>query len=156
MASDLSPEHKESWIAFFVASGLLIREIDERLKQAGAIGMDVYDVLLALEMAPGQRLRMVDLSKKVLLTRSGITRMVDRLERDGLVERKSCPSDRRCLYAALTAKGLAERERAWPIYQKGIADLFAAHITEGEANVMCAALRKVAFANGVDLGVTTP
>jgi DNA-binding MarR family transcriptional regulator len=85
---------------------------------------------------------MSQLAERVLLSRSGITRLVDRLEKDGLLERVACPNDRRALYARLTDKGLALRKSAWPAYQNVVCEIFAEKITEEEARVMSGALLK--------------
>ncbi|AIE86137.1 MarR family winged helix-turn-helix transcriptional regulator [Fimbriimonas ginsengisoli] len=133
MDGELTSAQKEAWIAFFVAHGALSKKIDRDMVEAGVVPMDTYDILLTLEMAPEKRLRMSELADRALLSRSGITRLVDRLERDGLLGRQSCPSDRRACHAVITEKGLAERERAWPVYRKSIAQHFASHLTEDEA-----------------------
>lgn len=133
MAAELSPAAKRAWVAFFVSHALLVRKIDREMQEKGAVPVDVYDVLLVLEDAPDRRLRMSELADRVLLSRSGITRLVDRLEKDGLVERQTCPSDRRACHAALTEKGLRAREEAWPFYREAIARHFGANMSDEEA-----------------------
>lgn len=137
---ELSPTHKEAWINFFVSHALVTREIDRRLAQAGVVSLEVYDVLLNLEDATDRRLKMSSLADAVLLSRSGLTRLVDRLERDGLIERQGCASDRRVQWAVLTDLGYAERCRAWPVYREAIADLFAARMSESEARTLAEVL----------------
>jgi DNA-binding MarR family transcriptional regulator len=145
---ELLPTHKKAWIGFFVAHGLITRAIDDRLKMAGMVPMDVYDVLLHLEVAPEQRLRLSELADRALLTRSGMTRMVDRLVKQGLVQRKACPLDGRVQYAVITERGLVERERAWEVYRQGIVEFFAGRLTEEEATSLagcfCRVIREVA------------
>jgi len=133
MPTNLTEVHKQAWVAFLLSNAKIVREIDRRIGAAGVVDMASYDVLLQLEDAPDRRMKMTDLAEAVIFSKSGITRLVDRLEKDGLIERQSCPSDRRRVHAALTDKGLAERERAWPAYQQAIAELFAAHMSEKEA-----------------------
>jgi len=135
-------------MAFFVSHVVLTRALDERLTGAGVVGLDVYDVLLTLEMAPNHRLKMSELADKVLLTRSGITRMIDRLEAAGLIERQACPGDRRALHAHLTEKGLAERGRAWPVMSKAIEELFAQYMSESEAEVVATVLKRTIGPDG--------
>jgi DNA-binding MarR family transcriptional regulator len=137
---ELTDLHKRAWIAFFVSHGLLTKRIDAILRKAGVVPMDVYDLLLTLEMAPEGRLRMSELATNVLLTRSGLTRLVDRLERQGLISRTACPNDRRAVHAQLTRKGLAERERAWPVYRAAIAEHFGAQMSEDEAAMLAEVL----------------
>lgn len=95
--------------------------------------MDVYDILISLEESPDRKLKMSQLASCALMTRSGLTRLVDRLEKQGLVRRDFCPTDRRAVYAVLTDKGLAERERAWPPYEAAIQEFFGSKLTNQEA-----------------------
>jgi DNA-binding MarR family transcriptional regulator len=113
---------KDAYACFLVANSVLTRMIDRRLREAGVVGIEVYDVLLSLEDAPEQRLRMSELADRLVISRSGITRLADRLEKDGLIQRMACPSDRRAMYCGLTEKGLEERKRAWPTYSQAISD----------------------------------
>lgn len=143
MNSELAPAQKRAWIAFFVAHGRLTKRIDEDLAAANCVSLDVYDVLLALEEAPDHRMRMSDLAEKVLFSRSGVTRLVDRLEKLGYIRRVRCPMDRRACHAMLTPEGLAAREAAWPVYRKAIADYFAVHVNEEEAAVIADVFRRM-------------
>jgi DNA-binding MarR family transcriptional regulator len=136
MNQELGKAHKNAYVTFFVAHAVLTKRIDEELEAAGCVLLDVYDVLLTLEEAPDRRLRMSELADKVLVSRSGVTRLVDRLEKKGWVERLACPSDRRACHASLTPAGLAERERAWPVYRNAIATHFAQNLNEEEARVV--------------------
>jgi DNA-binding MarR family transcriptional regulator len=136
MSNKLKFPHKAAWVMFIFASEALNREIDARLQEAGVVQLDVYDVLLNLEEAPDHHLKMSELADRVLISKSGLTRVVDRLEKLGYVERGSCPGDRRAVYASLTAKGLAERERAWPIYEKALVEVFASKLSVDEAEVL--------------------
>lgn len=122
-----------AWASFFVANGMMAKRIEKAMEISGVVGLEVYDVLLHLEMAQGQRMRMCELAEAVLLSRSGLTRLADRLEKDGLIERQACSQDRRSTHVALTAKGLAERERAWPVYRSVIKAEFAGNLGDGEA-----------------------
>lgn len=132
----LEPSKKNAWIASYVAHGVIGRKINDALEEAGCVSLETYGVLLALEEAPDQRLRMSDLADRVLFSRSGITRLVDRLEKSGFLERKSCPSDRRATHAQITEAGLKAREAAWPIYESVIDKLFASLISGDEARII--------------------
>ena len=131
--SVLGDPAKHAWIALITTNARLYQEIDRRLSESCGVNMDIYDVLLNLEIAPNMRLRMSELAEAVLFSRSGITRLIDRLERLGWVIRESCPADRRSLYAALTPAGLNARKGAWPIYQEAIQELFASKMSSEEA-----------------------
>jgi hypothetical protein len=99
----LSDAHKEAWIALYVAHSALTKQIDRRLEAAGVVTLDIYEVLLALEECEGYRMKMSQLAETIFLSKSGLTRLVDRLEREGLLCRKACINDRRAQYAALRA-----------------------------------------------------
>jgi DNA-binding MarR family transcriptional regulator len=141
-SSKLSLEHKQAWISFFLAHGKLTRLIDNEMRKAGCVSMEVYDVLLTLELAPEGHLIMSELADRVLLTRSGMTRMTDRLEKLGLVKRLHCPSDRRAFHIAITEEGLRERERAWVIYEQGIMKHFASHLSIEDARSIDGCLQR--------------
>jgi DNA-binding MarR family transcriptional regulator len=128
----LCPKKKKAWSLCFVAHALMAKKIDEAMEEAGVIPLDVYDVLLNLEMAHGGRLRMSELAEAVLLSRSGLTRLIDRLEQKGLIERINCEQDRRSTYAQITEQGLSERKKAWPVFESQIEALFASQLSAGD------------------------
>ena len=132
----LDPAHKNAWITFFVASRVLVKKVDRALEEANLVPMEVYDVLLLLEESPERRMRMSELADMAMLSRSGVTRLVDRMTRDGYIRREGCPTDRRSQYAVLTPEGLKAREAAWPVYRKVIEETFAADMTCEEAKVI--------------------
>ena len=131
----IRPEEEQLilWRTFLAAHAAAVGRIDAELRQADLLPLEWYDVLLALEEAPQQRLRMSELAQFVLLSRSGLTRLVDRLEKEGLLRREACVTDRRGAYAVLTEAGLAARERTWPTYSEGIVRHFARHVSTEEA-----------------------
>jgi DNA-binding MarR family transcriptional regulator len=131
------------WALFLTVHAMLVGGIERRLAQAGLPALAWYDVLWGLERAPGQRLRMSELADKVVLSRSNLTRLVDRLEDAGLVEREPSEEDRRGAYAVLTESGKAVRRSMWPVYAQGIKDLFESRLGEEEAAVMGATLRRL-------------
>lgn len=132
--TNLDETHKAAWRSFLTASALLFDRIDGEMQAAGVVSMEWYDVLLALEEAPEQRLRMSELARAVLFSRSGLTRLIDRMEQAGLTCRQPCAADRRVTYVVLTDAGRAARERAWSVYSPGIVTHFARHIEEPEAD----------------------
>ena len=135
-----------AWANLLHAHALLVRRMDEELAAAGVLSMEAYDVLHTLGTAPAERLRLSDLADRVVLTRSGITRLADRLERQGLLRRESCPTDRRACYAVLTDHGRAELKRTWAVYAKAIRAHFGAALTEAEAATLEAALGRIVAA----------
>ena len=122
--------------------------MEQQRTQTDVIPLGWYDVLLTLEKAPEGRLRMSELADNVMTSRSGLTRLVDRLVDVGYIERANCPSDRRSCYAVITKEGLAARAAAWPRYSQWIAKYFAKHISEKEAEMLIKILGRIGDANG--------
>jgi DNA-binding MarR family transcriptional regulator len=107
------------------------------------VSMHAFEVLLRLARSPGQRLRMSDLAAQVAMSPSGLTRAVDRLETAGLVERASCPSDRRGSFAVLTAAGQELVDRAIPRHLEHLDEHFTGLLDDDELRAFTAALRKL-------------
>ncbi len=117
----LSAAEMAAWRAFLRAHATVIRRLEAELVAEHDLPLASYDVLVQLSEAPDRRLRMTELADRVLLSRSGLTRLVDRLVRDGLVQRQACPEDARGMLAVLTPAGLERLERAWPTHLRGVA-----------------------------------
>jgi DNA-binding MarR family transcriptional regulator len=143
MGKSLETAKGSVWALFITAHAVLIEQMEARLAQEDLPPLAWYDVLWALERAQDQRLRMNELADVVVLSRSNLTRLVDRLEQAGLVERQRSEDDRRGAFAVLAAAGKAMRKRMWPVYQSAIRDLFEEGITEPEAAAMGKALRRL-------------
>lgn len=101
------------------------------------------DLLVLLAQAPEQRLRMVDVSAALRLSKSGVTRLVDRLVTQGLVIRAACPSDRRVIWAGLTEEGRATAAAAAPAVAAGLAQLLAGRLSPAELEALTETLRRV-------------
>ncbi|MEU5533054.1 MarR family transcriptional regulator [Streptomyces sp. NPDC020362] len=110
----LTPEEQRAWRAYIAASQLLEDAIDRQLQQEAGMPHLFYSVLANLSEASDRRLRMTDLAEKLKITRSRLTYAVTRLERDGLVRREECCSDKRSSLAVLTDEGMAVLERTAP------------------------------------------
>jgi DNA-binding MarR family transcriptional regulator len=113
-----------TWIRFLATHAAITRELEARLMGAHGLTLSDYDVLVQLARAPEHKLRNIELAKAVVLTRSGVTRLVDGLERDGLVRRASCPSDKRGSFVALTDHGVARLREAAATHLGAIRELF--------------------------------
>jgi DNA-binding MarR family transcriptional regulator len=113
-----------AWSTFLRAHARVVRELERELQADQDLALTDYDVLVQLAAAPERRLRMSDLADRLLLSRSGVTRLVDRLVADGLVERVMCESDRRGQWAALTGAGRDRLRRAAPTHLRGVATHF--------------------------------
>lgn len=134
------------WPLFLTTHAVLVSKIEARLSEAGLPPLVWYDVLWALERAPGYRLRMSELAEMMVLSRSNLTRLVDRLESASLVQRARAQADRRGAFAVVTRKGREMRRKMWPVYSTAIKELFADHINSGEAANMATALQRVLHA----------
>jgi DNA-binding MarR family transcriptional regulator len=108
------------WRSFLRAHAHLIRTLEAELAQAADLPIASYDVLVQLAEAPDHRLRMTDLAERVLLSRSGLTRLIDRLERDALVRREPAPDDARGMYAVLTRAGVDRLRLASHVHLPGV------------------------------------
>jgi DNA-binding MarR family transcriptional regulator len=109
-----------SWRAFLNAHAVLIQRIEADLKARGLPPLSWYDVLWPLYRAEDQRLRMNELAQQVVLSRTGLVRLVDRIEAAGLLRREPVPEDGRGSYAAITKEGAATLRRMWPVYRRHI------------------------------------
>jgi DNA-binding MarR family transcriptional regulator len=121
----------------------VVRKLDAELRQAHGLPLSSYEVLLHLSWAPGHRMRMGELAESVLLTLSGVTRLVGRLEREGLVRREPCPEDRRGAYAILTEAGVDRLGEAHPTHLSGVHRLFLEHFSRVELKTMAKYWRRV-------------
>jgi DNA-binding MarR family transcriptional regulator len=136
MASDLK---SHAWAVLLTAHAALIERMEAALAAAGLPALDWYDVLWELEKAEG-RLRMHDLARRVVLSRSNLSRLADRLETAGLVGREDCAEDGRGYDLVLTRAGRAMRRKMWPIYEAEIERAFSRHVTVDEARAIGEAL----------------
>ena len=132
-----------AWRTFITTHAVIIDLIERELAEAKQLPLSSYDVLLALVEAPDRRLRMHELAQAVVLSRSGLTRLVDRLEQEGLLRRERTGSDRRATFAVLTLKGFRAFRHAWPIYAQGIMHHFVQHLTEQELSLLSQMLERV-------------
>jgi DNA-binding MarR family transcriptional regulator len=120
-----------AWRAFLTAHATVIRQLEAELEAEESLALSDFDVLVQLHLAGGV-LRMRDLAESVLLSRSGMTRRVDRLEAAGYVSRMACETDRRGSFAHLTDAGRERLERALPVHVRGIAEHFLAPLDDAE------------------------
>jgi DNA-binding MarR family transcriptional regulator len=129
----LTDDALDTWRTFLTAHAHVTKRIGRDLAEAGLPDLTWYDALWVLYKADGRRLRIRQLAGEVALSSTGMTRFVDRLEREGLVRREAVPGDGRGAYAVITDEGIALLRRMWPVYRRGIQTYFAAPL--GEAGV---------------------
>lgn len=123
-ASRLSPDEQEAWRGLLVAHSLLLEAMDAELRRDQGLQISSYDVLMQLAEGPAGKLRMSELADRVLLTRSGLSRLVDSLERQGLVERVPAENDARGYYARITREGKARLRSAKRSHLRAIRERF--------------------------------
>jgi DNA-binding MarR family transcriptional regulator len=133
-----------AWRQLLRAHAQVTRLLGAELEETHGLPLASYDVLVQLAEAPEGRLRMSELADAVLLSRSGLTRLVDRLEREGLVERRSCPSDARGTFAALTEAGRGRLRSAAGTHLDGVARHVLAHFSPQEQDVLGDLLGRIA------------
>ena len=129
---------QRAWARFVTAQAMLLERIEAAFADAGLPSLAWYDVLWILENAEHGRLRMADLARKAVVSRSNVTRLTDRMEKEGLVARFDCPVDGRGTVATLTDKGRSLRAKMWPVYKKQIDNLFGKHLEAREAQAIAA------------------
>jgi DNA-binding MarR family transcriptional regulator len=134
------------WIRFLRAHAALTRQLSTRLESQHGLTLSDFDVLAQLYFAPEHALRRIDLARQVLLTASGITRLLERLERAGWVEKRSCETDARVTYAVLTEDGLRKFEAARGSHVADIDELFASRLTDDERQQLDRLLAKLPLA----------
>jgi DNA-binding MarR family transcriptional regulator len=120
------------WRSFLRTHNHLLRQLEQQLVEHGKLALGNYDVLVQLAEAPGNRLRMSELAEAVLLSRSGLTRLVDRLQKDGLVLRQPDPEDARGMYTVLTAKGRNTLRDASRVHLAGVSSLVLDRLSEAQ------------------------
>jgi DNA-binding MarR family transcriptional regulator len=140
-------DRMEPWKLFLQAHAAVIEALEDDLRRRLDLPLTWYEVLLRLAAAPDGRLRMTDLAGSLLLSKSGVTRLVDRMEAAGLVERGVCSSDRRGSFAVITPRGRALHRKAAPIHVRGVDALFLDHLDARERKAMVTGLTKVLHAH---------
>jgi DNA-binding MarR family transcriptional regulator len=133
----LDAEEMAAWHAFIRAHARVVRLLEAELEAEQGLSLPAYEVLAHLSEAPERRLRMSDLAAVSVLTPSGLTRVVDRLVREGYVERQRCETDARVVYAAVTDAGVARVEQAYPTHLHGVRQ----HLVDRLSPAQLAAIR---------------
>ncbi|MEV6430981.1 MarR family transcriptional regulator [Nocardia sp. NPDC051463] len=140
-ATDLFDDPRLTTIGLlYEAHDGLIAKLEPTWKENGLSGLDA-NALIRLSRSPGRRLRMTDLAAQINLSTSGITRLVDRLQRNGFVQREADAGDRRTSYAVLTAAGAAQIARVLPAYLEGIERWFTGLLTGAQLGELVVGLR---------------
>jgi len=120
MSKEAGEKAFSAWARLWRAQGRILGAVEGALKEAGLPPLSWYDVLIELERAGDEGLRPFELERAILLPQYGLSRLLDRIEREGYLQRRPCPDDRRGLNIMITTEGRALRKRMWPIYGKAI------------------------------------
>lgn len=140
---ELEEAELAAWRSFLRSHASIVRSLDADLVAEHSLTLNDYEVLLYLAQAPGGRLRMSDLAQRVLLTRSGVTRLVDGLERAGFVRRAACPGDARVSYAELTEDGRSALRCAAETHVRGVRELFGERFSAAELTALAELLGRL-------------
>jgi DNA-binding MarR family transcriptional regulator len=144
---ELEAAELAAWRGMLKVHSALVKALDSELEAAHGLPLSSYEVLIYLRVAPGKRLRMAELADRTLLSRSGMTRLVDRLERDGLLRRDTCSSDARGCFAVLTERGEEVLAGARATHLSGVRRRFLAYLDSEDIAALGAAFNKVLAGN---------
>jgi DNA-binding MarR family transcriptional regulator len=144
--AELSQDHR-GWVRLLRAHAALTRELSSRLETAHGLSLRDYDVLVQLYEAPDRRLRRIDLARTVILSPSGITRLLEGLERAGWVAKHHCDSDARVTYAVLTDTGATKFEEARATHVADVEELFTSHFSGDEHEQLAELLARLPMAD---------
>jgi DNA-binding MarR family transcriptional regulator len=163
---EIDDDRLEAWALLLQTHSTLLASLERELVAEHGLPLTWYEVLLRLINEPGGAMRMQDLARSVLLSKSGVTRVVDRMEEAGLVERRTCTVDRRGTYATVTSAGRAAFRKAMPVHLTGIGVHFGRHLSDDDTRVLREALGRIlrahnakaeeACTDGADASVAGP
>jgi DNA-binding MarR family transcriptional regulator len=136
----LDEREMSAWHALIRAHSKIVRILEAELDLEQGLSLPAYEVLAHLSEAPGRRLRMSDLATCAVLTPSGLTRLIDKMAADGLVERSRCGNDARVVYAVLTDAGAKRLRSAYPTHLRGVREHFVDHLTPEQLDAISDAL----------------
>ena len=140
--AELTPEQRSAWIGFLRSHAAIVRELDSELEREHGLPLSSYDVLVQLAHAGGA-MRMSELAEAVVLSRSGITRLVERLERQGLVERCRVETDSRGVTAKITDSGRETISTCGPTHIRGVRQRFLERLGDDELRALAGAWEKL-------------
>ncbi|MFN2488734.1 MAG: MarR family winged helix-turn-helix transcriptional regulator [Actinomycetota bacterium] len=143
MQSSSCDQRHHAWPLFLRTYSILVEMLDAELQQERGLPLTWFDVLAHLAGTSGGKMRMNDLSESVLLSKSGVTRLVDRMERAGLIARGACASDRRVVYAVITPQGRTAFRKAAPIAFRGVEEHFSRLLEPAEEKVFTSVLERL-------------
>lgn len=134
----------DAWRSFLVAHAALIDRLGDEMESETELPLTWYEVLLLLNESEDAQLRMHELAESRLLSRSAMTRFIDRMEAAGLVDRVTCDADRRGTFVTMTELGRERFREAAVVHLRGIEEHFACHVSDAEAEVLAVSMRRIA------------
>jgi DNA-binding MarR family transcriptional regulator len=140
----LDEAEMSAWHALIRAHSRVVRRLEAELEAEHGLSLPAYEVLAHLSQAPQQRLRMTELAGHAVLTPSGLTRLVDKLVRDGQVQRARCSADARVVYAVLTPEGMERLVAAYPTHVRGVREHYLDWLSEAQKSAVSDALGDLA------------
>jgi DNA-binding MarR family transcriptional regulator len=143
MKGKLTPAVVEAWASLVRTERTLLDKVEEDLKRARLPPLDWYHVLYEIDRSPKGMMRQTGVQDRTQLAQYNVCRLVDRLQREGLVERHQCRIDGRNNVLVITAKGRALRRAMWPVYATAIEEHFGAHLSQAEAEQLARLLTKL-------------
>jgi DNA-binding MarR family transcriptional regulator len=148
--STVRDEHElfAAWMNLLQAQSVVSEALEDRLQADSGLSLAEHEALSRMAGSPEGDLRMAELADLMLVSKSGVTRLIDRLEARGLVARRACETDRRATYAAITEKGRITAERAWPVLAEGLTESFSRHLGDADVKALRKAMRKILAGNG--------
>jgi DNA-binding MarR family transcriptional regulator len=156
MTTSTFDEKMLAWRVLMELHASVVDALERHLHEGGGVPLAWYEVLLRLSHAPDASIRMQDLADVLLLSRSGVTRLADRLEAAGLIERRVCETDRRGTLAVITGAGRDAIERATPLVVEALDQHFARHLTKTDARALLPILEHVLDASRAARGDVAP
>jgi DNA-binding MarR family transcriptional regulator len=146
--AELNGAALDAWRGFLLSHKAIVRELDADLVAKHGLTTRDYEVLLFLSQAPDRQLKMSELAERTMLTRSGVTRLIDGLQQSGLVERVACPSDARVSWASLTDPGYQKLREAGETHVESIRQVFLQHFSNEELGQLAELLGRLPSAAG--------
>jgi DNA-binding MarR family transcriptional regulator len=141
-------ERAGAWMNYVQTYRVIQAAVEDRLAAETGLSWSELEALMRLAISPGRQLKMIDIAEQLIASKSGITRLVDRLEADGLIAREIPHDNRRVIYARITEAGLAALGKADAVFMAALDDAFSRHLSDTELLQLRAVLRKLLEGNG--------
>lgn len=150
----MATDHKQmlAWMGLIHVASLLNRDLDRHLQEVADLSLAEKFALAQLALAGGE-LRMIDLAEVLLISKGGVTKLIDRLETEGFVKREHSKTDRRVINAILTSQGMKKLRSVQPIFRRWVAEHFADQISKSQMDTITKACLRILEANGHQLNI---